>query len=162
MVSILFNKILTCLTLVFVEKKSYLAEDKEYNHTILIMSKEKISIEYPMKGSAAMIWRYIGTVAGLSPWFADKTEAVGKSIIFRWGKTETRTAHIVTQRNGVYVKMRWDDEDPNTYFEMRIAYNELTREHTLVVTDFADKGETTDQIDLWDSQIEVLRRLSGM
>lgn len=58
--------------------------------------------------------------------------------------------------------MRWDDEDPNTYFEMRIAYNELTREHTLVVTDFADKGETADQIDLWDSQIEVLRRLSGM
>ena len=126
------------------------------------MNKEKFSIEYPMKGSAAMIWRYIGTAAGLSPWFADKVEAVGKSLVFCWGKTEQRTAHIITQRNGVYVKLRWDDEDPHTYFEMRIAYNELTREHTLEITDFAEKGEIDDQKDLWDSQIEALRRLSGM
>lgn len=126
------------------------------------MNKEKFSIEYPMKGSAAMLWRYIGTAAGLSPWFADRVEAAGKSFIFHWGKTEQRTAHIITQRNGVYVKLRWDDEAPHTFFEMRIAYNELTREHTLEITDFAEKGEIDDQKDLWDSQIEALRRLSGM
>jgi hypothetical protein len=45
---------------------------------------------------------------------------------------------------------------------MRIAYNELTREHTLEITDFADKDEIEDQKDLWDSQIENLRRQSGM
>lgn len=126
------------------------------------MNKEKFSIEYPMKGSAAMLWRYIGTAAGLSPWFADRVEAAGKSFIFHWGKTEQRTAHIITQRNGVYVKLRWDDEDTHTFFEMRIAYNELTREHTLEITDFAEKGEIDDQKDLWDSQIDALRRLSGM
>lgn len=126
------------------------------------MSKEKINIEYPMKGSASMIWRYIGTAAGLSPWFADKVEAEGKSFIFYWGKTERRVAHIVTQRNGVYVKLRWDDEEPHTFFEMRIAYNELTRQHTLEITDFAEKGEVADQKDLWDMQIEALRRQSGM
>ena len=126
------------------------------------MNKEKFSIEYPMKGSAAMLWRYIGTAAGLSPWFADRVEAAGKSFIFHWGKTEQRTAHIITQRNGVYVKLRWDDEDPHTFFEMRKAYNELTREHTLEITDFAEKGEIDDQKDLWDSQIDALRRLSGM
>ncbi len=126
------------------------------------MNKEKFSIEYPMKGSAAMLWRYIGTAAGLSPWFADRVEAAGKSFIFYWGKTEQRTAHIITQRNGVYVKLRWDDEDLHTFFEMRIAYNELTREHTLEITDFAEKGEIDDQKDLWDSQIDALRRLSGM
>lgn len=126
------------------------------------MNKEKFSIEYPMKGSATMLWKYIGTAAGLSPWFADRVEAVGKSLIFHWGKTEQRTAHLITQRNGVYVKLRWYDEDQHTFFEMRIAYNELTREHTLVITDFAEKGEIDDQKDLWDSQIEALRRLSGM
>ena len=50
----------------------------------------------------------------------------------------------------------------NPYFEMRIAYNELTREHTLEITDFADKNEVEEQKDLWDSQIENLRRQSGM
>ncbi len=115
-----------------------------------------------MKGSASMIWRYIGTAAGLSPWFADRVENLGKSFVFHWGKSEQRTAHIVTQRNGVYVKMRWDDENPQTFFEMRISFNELTREHTLIITDFAEKGEVEDQKDLWNLQIEALRRQSGM
>ena len=126
------------------------------------MSKEKIFLEYPMKGSASMIWRYIGTAAGLSPWFADRVENIDKTFNFYWGKTEHRTAHLVAQRNGVYVKFRWDDESHSTYFEMRLAYNELTREHTLEVTDFAEKGEAEDHKDLWDSQIENLRRQSGM
>ena len=115
-----------------------------------------------MKGSASMIWKYIGTSAGLSPWFADRVENFDKTFNFYWGKTEHRVAHLIAQRNGVYVKFRWDDENQNTYFEMRIAYNELTREHTLEVTDFADKNEVDDQKDLWDSQIENLRRQSGM
>lgn len=126
------------------------------------MSKEKINIEYPMRGSAQMIWRYIGTAAGLSPWFADKVESNGKTFVFHWGKTEQRVAHIVTQRSGVYVKLRWDDEEAYTYFEMRISYNELTRQHTLEITDFAEKDEIEDQKDLWDMQIEALRRQSGM
>ena len=126
------------------------------------MGKEKIYIEYSLKGSASMIWRYIGTSAGLSPWFADRVENIDKTYRFYWGKTECRVAHLVAQRNGVYVKFRWEDESQSTYFEMRIAYNELTREHTLEVTDFADKDEIEDQKDLWDSQIENLRRQSGM
>ena len=126
------------------------------------MSKEKMVLEYPMRGSAVMIWRYIGTAAGLSPWFADRVEYFDRTYDFYWGKTEKRTAHLVSQRNGVYVKFRWDDEPQSTFFELRISYNELTRENTLEITDFADKGEIEDQKELWNSQIENLRRQSGM
>ena len=126
------------------------------------MSKEKIFLEYPLRGSAVMIWKYIGTTAGLSPWFADKVESLNRTYIFHWGKTEKRVAYLVSQRNGVYVKFRWEDEPQSTFFEMRISYNELTREYTLEVTDFADKDEIEDQKDLWNSQIENLRRQSGM
>ena len=126
------------------------------------MKKEKIHIEYPLKGSAAMIWKYIGTEAGLSAWFSDKIEVVGKNFKFYWGKVECRTATLIAQRNGVYVRLRWDDEEPNTFFEMRILFNEMTREHTLEITDFASTDEINDQKDLWDSQIEYLKRHSGM
>lgn len=126
------------------------------------MKKEKIHIEYPLKGSAAMIWKYIGTEAGLSAWFSDKIEVVGKNFKFYWGKVECRTATLIAQRNGVYVRLRWDDEEPNTFFEMRILFNEMTREHTLEITDFASTDEINDQKDLWDSQIEQLKRQSGM
>ena len=124
--------------------------------------KEKFQIEYPLKGSAAMIWRYIGTEYGLSTWFADDIKIDGKKFSFYWGKEEVRTATLIAQRNGVYVRLRWDDENAHTFFEMRIAYNEMTREHTLVITDFAETDEREDQIDLWDSQIESFKRQSGM
>ena len=126
------------------------------------MNKDKIFLEYTLKGSAVMIWKYIGTAAGLSPWFADRVESFDRTFTFYWGKTEKRVAHLVAQRNGVYVKFRWEDESPNTFFEMRISYNELTRENTLEVTDFAEKNEIEDQKELWNSQIENLRRQSGM
>lgn len=126
------------------------------------MSKEKIFLEYPMRGSAVMIWKYIGTVAGLSPWFADKVECFDRTYNFYWGKTEKKKAHLIAQRNGVYVRFRWDEESHNTFFEMRISYNELTRENTLEITDFADRDEIEDQKELWNSQIENLRRQSGM
>ena len=124
--------------------------------------KEKFKLEYPLKGSAAMIWRFIGTEHGLSAWFSNDTKINGKTFSFYWGKEEVRTATLIAQRNGVYVRLRWDDESANTFFEMRISFNEITREHTLVITDFAEPGEREDQTDLWDSQIESLKRLSGM
>ena len=126
------------------------------------MSKEKIYIEYPLKGSAQMIWKHIGTAAGLSPWFADRVDCIDRTFNFYWGKSEKKTAHLIAQRNGVYVRFRWDEESHNTFFEMRISYNELTRENTLEITDFADRDEIEDQKELWNSQIENLRRQSGM
>jgi uncharacterized protein YndB with AHSA1/START domain len=130
---------------------------------ILFMTKkEKFQIEYPMKGSAPMIWQYIGTEHGLSTWFADNIEMNGKTFNFYWGKEEKRTATLIAQRNGVYVRLRWEDENANTFFELRITYNEITRQHSLVISDFAEPSEINDQKDLWDSQIEYLKRHSGM
>ena len=126
------------------------------------MNKEKIHIEYPMKGSSNMIWRAIGTSQGLSTWFADQVETNGKTYIFRWGKSEERRAILASQRNGVYVRFKWEDEDQRYFFEMRITYNEMTLQHTLEITDFAEPDEVEDIKNLWDSEIEQLRRCTGM
>ena len=125
-------------------------------------NKEKIFLEYPLKGSAAMLWKFIGTEHGLSTWFADKVQIEGKNFDFYWGKEEHRSATLIAQRNGVYVRLRWNDENVHTFFEMRITYNEIIREHILEITDFADKDEISDLKYLWDSQIEHLKRQSGM
>lgn len=126
------------------------------------MKKEKIKIEYPLKGSATMIWKFISTEHGLSTWFADKIKIEGRVFNFYWGKEEHRSATLIAQRNGVYVRLRWNDEDLYSFFEMRITYNEITREHILEITDFAHKEEIEDQKDLWNSQIDYLKRQSGM
>jgi hypothetical protein len=81
---------------------------------------------------------------------------------FKWGKNEERKATLVAQRNGVYVRFKWEDEEPHYFFEMRITYNELVMQHMLEITDFAEKDEIDDLKNLWDSQIEQLRRHTGM
>ena len=79
-----------------------------------------------------------------------------------WGKTETRNAAIINYRSEYFIRFHWEDEEPKTYFEFKINYNELTNEHLLEITDFADPEEETDVINLWNSQIEVLRRVCGV
>ena len=78
------------------------------------------------------------------------------------GKTETRNAEIINLRTESFVRFHWSDEEPRTYFELKIHYNELTSDLSLEVTDFADAGEEEDVINLWDSQIETLRRACGI
>ena len=100
-------------------------------------------------------------ISALKNW-QGAVEIDGKKYTFHWGKEETRTAILVAKRNGVYVRLRWTDDEQDTFFELRVSFNEMTREHTLVITDFAEKNEEKDQKDLWNSQIESLKRLSGM
>jgi hypothetical protein len=55
-----------------------------------------------------------------------------------------------------------DDEDKKSYFELKIVYNELTEEIMLEITDSAETAEIDDVKDLWDSDIEKLKRVSGL
>ena len=128
------------------------------------MGKEKIRMEYMLKaGSAGIVWSIISTPSGLETWFADKVTIQNKIYTFHWGKTEKREAELTHIRVNNYIRFHWlDDTDPKSFFELRIVYNELTEDLMLEVTDMADAGETEDLRDLWDSDIEKLKRVSGL
>lgn len=120
---------------------------------------EKVVFEYPLSSSSvSMIWDSISTAPGLAAWFADDVEVTGKTYIFKWGKQESRYADLTNCRQNTYVRFHWHDEDPGTFFELRILRNELTGSYTLEVTDFALKGESEDSRSLWDSSVDALRR----
>ena len=125
--------------------------------------KKKILIEYTLPpASSTILWNAISTTSGLEHWFADKVSRREKTFTFRWGKTETRDAEIINLRTESFIRFHWSDEEPRTYFELKIHYNELTSDLSLEVTDFADAGEEEDAINLWDSQIETLKRACGL
>ena len=128
------------------------------------MGKEKIKMEYMLKaGSGSIIWNIIGTPSGLETWFADKVSANGKTYTFRWGQTDSREAELIGCRTNNYIRFHWcDDEEKKSYFELRIVYNELTEDIMLEVTDWALPGEEDEVRDLWNSDIEKLKRVSGL
>lgn len=128
------------------------------------MGKEKIHLEFMLKaGSGNIVWSIISTPSGLETWFADKVTAKDKIFTFRWGKTETRQAEVANFRTNSFIRFHWlDDEDPKTYFELRMVYNELTSDYMLEVIDWTEPDEKEDMEELWQSEIEKLKRVSGL
>ncbi|WP_300725059.1 START-like domain-containing protein [uncultured Bacteroides sp.] len=125
--------------------------------------KKKIHIEYPLSSaSGAVLWGAISTPSGLQRWFADQVTKDDKVFTFTWGKTETRKAEMINQRTESFIRFHWKDDEPKTYFELKLQYNELTNDQELIITDFVDPSEEEDSINLWNSQIEVLRRTCGI
>ena len=128
------------------------------------MGKEKIHMEYMLKaGSGNIVWSIIGTPSGLETWFADKVTVQDKIFTFHWGKTEQREAEMTHMRTNNFIRFHWlDDEDKKSSFELRLSQNELTDDLMLEVIDWAESDEVEDLQDLWDSQIEKMKRVSGL
>lgn len=128
------------------------------------MEKVKIHLEYMLKtGSSNVVWSIISTPSGLETWFADRVTVKDKTYTFHWGKTEQREAELTHLRTNNFIRFHWlDDEDKKTYFELKISQNELTDDLMLEVIDWAEPDEVEDMKDLWDSEIEKMKRVSGL
>lgn len=133
------------------------------NFNLLPMKKEKFHIEYVFdKVSRRSLWNHVTTPPGLSSWFADDVSIENNIYIFRWNKDE-QEAELLTLRPEVSVRYRWmDDENKDSYFEFKIHTIELTGSTALEITDFAEPDEKEDAIDLWDSQIDMLKHTLGI
>ena len=57
------------------------------------------------------------------------------------------------------IKFQWDeDEDTDYFFELRIQFDEITKDVSLIVTDFADEDEVEESKMLWTNQIADLKK----
>jgi len=125
--------------------------------------KTKFDIEYPITASPQLLYQYISTPSGLSEWFADNVNSRGEFFTFIWEDSEEK-AKLVTKKTDEKVKFRWLEEDEaetEYFFELRIVLDELTKDVTLMVTDFAEDDEIKDQTRLWDNQIADLKKVLG-
>ena len=127
------------------------------------MERKKIHLEYLLNAtSKSILWSAISTPTGLEGWFADRVQSDDKIVDFFWGKTEKRTAEIVAVRAYSLIRFRRLDNDiPREYFELKMTNSELTNDFVLEITDFAAANEVDDVRELWESQVETLRRTCG-
>lgn len=128
------------------------------------MTKRKINLEYPLNTvSGSFLWNAISTATGLQTWMAEKVDVKENVFTFEWSKDEIRQAELTHKRAHSHVRFHWiDDEDPKSYFELRMETNELTGDYTLLITDFAEEDEIEEIKDLWNIEVETLLRLGGM
>ena len=121
--------------------------------------KIKYELEFPIHASPSLIYQYISTPSGLSEWFADNVNSRGELFKFIWDGAEEQ-AKLLTKKSGERVKFRWlDDEDDPYYFEIRIQVDEITKDVSLMITDYAEEDEVEEAKMLWTNQISDLKQL---
>ena len=123
--------------------------------------KIKIDLEFPIQASPQLLYQYISTPSGLSEWFADNVNSRGELFTFIWDDSEEQ-AKLLNKKNGERVKFKWqNDEDDATYFEIRIQVDEITKDVSLMITDFSEDDEIDDVKMLWENQISDLKQVLG-
>ena len=58
-------------------------------------------------------------------------------------------------------KLNGDDDQDDCYFEMQIVVDEITKDVSIVVIDFAEEDEVEETKMLWESQIGDLKQVLG-
>lgn len=125
--------------------------------------KVKFELEFPIQASPQMLYQYISSASGLCEWFADDVNSRGVVFLFYWDGLEEK-AELISSKSNLFVKFRWlddsDDQD-KCFFEIRILVDEITKDVSLIVTDFAYNDEIEESKMLWDNQISDLKQLVG-
>lgn len=127
------------------------------------MEKIKFVCEYPVNSSKGILFNTVSTPSGLAEWFCDDVNIKKELHTFIWEGSEEQ-AILVSKKRDEFVKFKWaqdEEEGHNTFFEFRIKIDSLTGDTALVITDFAEEDEVEEAQELWNAQVEKLKRVLG-
>ncbi len=122
--------------------------------------KTKFEIEFVIQSSPQLLYNYISTPSGLSEWFADNVNSRGELFIFIWDGAE-EVAKLLKKKSDEFVKFAWEENDDDSYFEMRIIVDEITKDVSLFISDFAEEDEIDEAKMLWENQVSDLKQVLG-
>ena len=71
---------------------------------------------------------------------------------------------MIQKKNNDRVRFQWqnDEEDfDQYYFEFKIQVDEITKDVSLIITDFAEEDEIEESKMLWDNLVSDLKQVLG-
>jgi len=123
--------------------------------------KKKIELEFPIHASPSFLFQYISTPDSLGEWFSDNVNSRGQMFTFIWDGSE-EVAKKISVKTDQYIRFKWEeDEDKDTFFELKIQVDALTKDVSLIVVDFADEDEVDETKMFWETKISELKHVIG-
>ena len=95
--------------------------------------KTKFEIEFVIQSSPQMLYQYLATPSGLSEWFADDVNSRGEMFSFIWDGSEEE-AKMLKRKNDEFIKFAWEESEDDSYFEMKIIVDEITKDVSLFIS----------------------------
>lgn len=121
----------------------------------------KIRMEFALNCSINVLFKRLSTASGLTEWFADDVKVDGTRFTFIWDG-HAQEAELLYRNKDENVAFRWIEQKEADYqFEFAVQSLELTNDVALIITDSVALGEEDSQRELWETQIEQLRRVLG-
>lgn len=125
--------------------------------------KKEFVIEYDFQSSPQLLFQYLSTPSGLSEWFSDDVNFRGEKYTFFWDDSE-EYARVLSKKINEKIRFQWINGDPDEekyFFEFKIQMDEITKDVSLIVTDFSDEDELDEAKLLWNSLIADLKQVLG-
>jgi uncharacterized protein YndB with AHSA1/START domain len=122
--------------------------------------KSKFELEFVIQSSPQLLFQYLATPSGLSEWFADNVNSRGELFTFIWDGSE-EVARLLKRKTDEFVRFAWEHGEDDSYFEMRIIVDEITKDVSLFITDFAEEDELEESKMLWGNQVSDLKQVIG-
>lgn len=126
-------------------------------------AKVPYSIEFDFHASPQLLFQYLSTPSGLSEWFADNVNSRGEDFTFIWDDSE-EYAKLLQKKTNEKVRYRWitdEDNQDDYHFEFKIQVDEITKDVSLIISDFADEDELDESKMLWENLIASLKQVLG-
>tara|TARA_A200000113_G_C8766081_1_gene322723 strand:+ start:166 stop:558 length:393 start_codon:yes stop_codon:yes gene_type:complete len=126
-------------------------------------SKTFFSIEFDFHASPQLLFQYLSTPSGLSEWFADNVNSRGEHFHFIWDDGEEE-AKLIQIKNNERIRFQWingNEDDGDYYFEFNIEVDEITKDVSLIVSDYSDEDELEESKLLWENLISDLKQVLG-
>jgi uncharacterized protein YndB with AHSA1/START domain len=122
--------------------------------------KVKFELEFVIQASPQLLFQYLSTPSGLSEWFADNVNSRGELFNFIWESSEEE-ARLLKRKSDEFVRFTWSANEDDSYFEMKIIVDEITKDVSLFITDFAEEEEVEEAKLLWKNQVSGLKQILG-
>tara|TARA_R100000951_G_scaffold101373_1_gene92837 strand:+ start:76 stop:465 length:390 start_codon:yes stop_codon:yes gene_type:complete len=125
--------------------------------------KIKFEQEYLLKTSPKVLNSMLMSPSGLSEWFSDDVNIKDDIYTFYWNGSEEQ-ARLLGKKANEYIKFQWledEEEDLDTYVEIRFKVDPMTKAVVLYLTSFADEDELEEVQLYWENTINDLKRVIG-
>ena len=125
--------------------------------------KKEFVIEYDFQSSPQLLYQYLSTPSGLSEWISDDVNNRGEKYTFFWGESE-EYARVLSKKNNEKIRFQWiteEDDEEDYFFEFKIEMDEITKDVSLIITDFSEEDELEEAKLLWDSLVSDLKQVLG-
>ena len=126
------------------------------------MDRVKVKIDFLMRASPSLLYRYFTTPGDIMRWFCDGVDISKGVYTFEWSGAGEE-ARLTENIEDELVRFDWLEEDRiGEYLEFKISKAGVTNETVLEITDYCDDDEVDEHKELWTAQINALRKATGL